>query len=103
MAHDADNEPGMEDLPPELQGFSALLDAQPGPVREAFHYCLCLMMAEAGVMRLVETFPSDAGTICHFETTAGEQVVVTRPPLSREQEGEILVMLREILDEDDAP
>ncbi len=32
----------MDELPPELEGFASLLDAQPQPTREAFQYCLCL-------------------------------------------------------------
>jgi hypothetical protein len=30
---------------------------QPEPVRQAFHYCLALMMVEAGKARLIETLP----------------------------------------------
>jgi hypothetical protein len=30
---------------------------QPEPVRAAFHYCLALMMVEAGKARLIETLP----------------------------------------------
>jgi hypothetical protein len=34
----------MSDLPPELAAFASLLDAQPAPVREAFRYCLALLI-----------------------------------------------------------
>jgi hypothetical protein len=58
------------DLPPSLSSFAALLDAQPEPVRQAFNYCLTLMMVEAG----------EAGQVCIFprrgpmgETVASEQ------------------------------
>jgi hypothetical protein len=47
----------MPDIPTSLASFSALLDAQPEPVRQAFNYCLALMMVEAGKARLIETFP----------------------------------------------
>jgi hypothetical protein len=32
--------------PPELAAFSDLLDAQPAPVRDAFYYCLCMLMIQ---------------------------------------------------------
>jgi hypothetical protein len=43
----------MDKLPLELEGFASLFDAQSGPVRELFAYCLCLMMPQAGKMCLV--------------------------------------------------
>ena len=49
----------MPTLPPELAAFSYLLDTQPAPVRDAFHYCLCLLMVEACKMRLVEKVPGE--------------------------------------------
>ena len=48
----------MTTLPPEFAMFASLLDAQPAPVRDAFNYCLCLLMVEARVIRPVEQFPS---------------------------------------------
>ena len=87
----------MTDLPPELEGFAFLLDAQPLPVREIFHYCLCLMMVETGKMRLVETVPGETSPICIFESIAGEAFSVSRPPLSQEEEAEVIAMLHEIL------
>ncbi len=47
------------DLPPDLSAFAQLLDAQPEPVRSAFHYCLALLMVEAGKARLIETRPGE--------------------------------------------
>ena len=90
----------MNDLPPELAAFSYLLDAQPAPVRDAFHYCLCLLMVEAGVMRPVEKVPGENGEICVFETVARVKFSVTRPALSRDQEAALIDVLREILKEE---
>ena len=87
----------MSDLPPELEGFASLLDAQPQPVREIFQYCLCLMMVEAGKMRLVDTISGDVSPISVFETTLGETFSVDRPPMSQEEEDEVIAVLREIL------
>jgi hypothetical protein len=87
----------MPTLPPELAAFSYLLDAQPAPVRDAFHYCLCLLMVEAGKMRLVEKLPGENGEICLFETAARVKFSVTRPVLSRDQEAALIDVLREIL------
>ena len=56
----------MNELPPDLQMFGAYLDAQPQPVREAFQYCLCLIMLETGGMKLVKTIPGDDGMLCFF-------------------------------------
>jgi hypothetical protein len=88
----------MPTLPPELAAFSYLIDAQPAPVRDAFHYCLCLLMVEAGVMRLVEK-----GEICVFapcrdgKTVTRAKFSVTKPALSRDQEAALIDVLREIL------
>ena len=87
----------MSELPPELEGFASLLDAQPGPVRDAFTYCLCLMMVESGKMRLTEMVPSEISPIYVFETTAGDTFSVQRPPMSQEQEAELIAALRDIL------
>jgi hypothetical protein len=64
---------------------------------DAFHYCLCLLMVEAGVMRLVEKGPGENGEICLFETVARVKFSVTRPALSRDQEAALVDVLREIL------
>jgi hypothetical protein len=56
----------MPDIPTSLATFAALLDAQPEPVRQAFNYCLALMMVEAGKARLIETLPGEAGQVCVF-------------------------------------
>ncbi|UCC53013.1 MAG: hypothetical protein JSV68_03420 [Anaerolineaceae bacterium] len=90
----------MDELPPELEGFATLLDAQPQPVREIFQYCLCLMMAKADKMRLVDRIPGEASVICVFESSAGETFSVARPPMSQEEEAEVIAVLREILDDE---
>jgi hypothetical protein len=90
----------MTELPPELVGFATFLDAQQQSVREIFQYCLCLMMVETGKMRLVETVPGETAAICVFESSAGETFSVTRPPMSQEEEAEVIVVLREILDDE---
>ncbi|UCG12724.1 MAG: hypothetical protein JSU72_19980, partial [Deltaproteobacteria bacterium] len=56
--------------PPELAADSYPLDAQPAPVRDAFHYYLCVLMVETGKMRLVEKVPGKTGMICVFATTS---------------------------------
>ena len=90
----------MTALPPELAAFSYLLDTQPAPMRDAFHYCLCLLMVEAGKMRLVEKVPGENKEICVFETVARVKFSVTRPALSRDQEAALIDVLREILEEE---
>jgi hypothetical protein len=90
----------MTNLPPELAAFAYLLDGQPAPVRDAFHYCLGLLMVEAGRMRLVETVPGENGGICVFETIVGDKFSVTRPAMSVEQEAALIDVLREVLKEE---
>jgi hypothetical protein len=90
----------MTTLPPELAAFSDLLDAQPAPVRDAFQYCLCVLMAQAGVMRLVEKVPSENGVVCVFATTSGDHFGVRRPAMTREQEAELIDTLRDILQDE---
>ena len=87
----------MSTLPPELAAFAYLLDAKTPQVRDVFHYCLCLLMVQAGKMRLVEN-----GEICVFETVARVKFSVTRPTLSRDQEAALIDVLREILKDEGA-
>ena len=87
----------MTEFPAELQLFSSLLDAQPPPVRQAFQYCLCLMMLEAGDMKLLKSMPGDKGELCYFETSTGEAFTIPRPAITAEQEAEVIETLREIL------
>ena len=77
--------------------FGAYLDAQPLPVREAFQYCLCLIMLETGGMKLVKTIPGDDGMLCFFETTAGDAFTISRPPITAEEEAGIVEVLRDIM------
>ena len=86
--------PSDYDSPPELAAFASVLDAQPGRVRDAFNYCMCLLMVEAGKMRLVEEGP---GEICVFETVTRVKFRVAKPALSRDQEAALIDVLREIL------
>jgi hypothetical protein len=89
-----------DDLPPELTEFVAVLDAQPGPVQAIFQYCLAMLMVEAGKARLTETQPSEAGTMCTFETVAGDVFTLLKPQLSEADEAAIRAELREILGKD---
>ena len=87
----------MDDLTPEIQMIGAYVDAQPQTVREAFQYCLALMMVESGKAQLVETIPGDEGIICHFETVAGDSFAIKRPKMARELEADLIDALNEIL------
>jgi hypothetical protein len=82
---------------PDFSSLASLLDAQPEPVRGMFQYCLALAMVELGRGRLVGTVPGEAGPICTFETTRGEQFSLARPPMSEEQEARVIEDLRKIL------
>ena len=56
----------MTELPPELAAFAPLLASQPTPVREAFQYCLCLMMVENGKMHQIEILPGESTPVVRF-------------------------------------
>ncbi len=87
-------------LPPEYAAFAGLLDAQPAHIRDAFNYLLCLLMAERGALRLVDTHAGADGEVCLFESSAGETFAIVRPPIAAEVEAQITATLRTILDED---
>jgi hypothetical protein len=91
----------VSNLPPELQQFATILDAQPGPIQTAFQYAICLLMVESGKMRLVETVPGESGATCIFETIAGDIFSVTKPPMDQETEAGWVEQLRAILEEDE--
>jgi hypothetical protein len=90
----------MPDLPPELELFSSLADAQPAPVRAALHYCLAVVMVEAGKARVVETLPGDTSPICVYETMAGDTFSLVKPAISQEEEEDLIATLRQIINEE---
>ncbi len=51
-------------------------------------------------MLLVKTVSGETSDICAFESIAGETFSVVRPAMSPEQEAEMMVLLREILDDE---
>lgn len=93
----------MKHLPSELAVYSYLLDGQPPQVRNAFTYCLCLLMVEAGLMRTIEKVQgirSGNSRVCVFETRVGDRCSVVRPVMDKEQEAALLDVLREIIKEE---
>ena len=65
-------------------------------MRDAFHYCLCLLMVEAGKMRLVEKVP---GEICVFETTVGERFSAVESAINKQQELALIGVFGGVLEE----
>ncbi len=87
-------------LPPELQAFAAVLDAQPGQVQINFQYVLAMLMVEDDKAQLIKTEPGENGAYCTFRTIAGDTFTVLKPPLSMVQETEMVETLRQILTEE---
>ena len=87
----------LQSHPRDFSSLASLLDAQPEPVRTMFAYCLALAMVELGKGRLLWRIPGDAGPICTFETNRGEQFSLARPPMSGEQETQVIAELRSII------
>lgn len=88
----------MTTLPPELAAFSTLLDRQPAPLRDAFGYCLAIAMVRSRFARLVETTRGETGPMCTFETITGERFSLTRPPMSKKMEAEVMEAARQLLE-----
>jgi hypothetical protein len=88
--------------PPELAAFSYLLDAQHAHARDCFDYCLCLLMAQAGKMHLVEKVPGEpvladgprSGVVCVFATISGDHFSVLKPRMSKESRAATIDVLR---------
>jgi hypothetical protein len=78
----------------------SILDAQPALVRDAFNYCLCLLMAQADKMRLAEKVPGENGVVCVFTMTSGDHFNVVEPRMSKESKAAVIDVLREILAEE---
>lgn len=54
-----------DDLPPELQAFASLLDAQPPDIQEAFQFLLATAMHEAGKFELLNVAEIDGRWSTH--------------------------------------
>jgi hypothetical protein len=61
---------------------------------------MAMMMVEVGKAQLIETTPGEGGTICTFESSAGECFSVARPAMSEEVEAWLMERVREILGEE---
>jgi hypothetical protein len=79
---------------------ATLLATEPYWTRDEFNHCFCLLMVEAGEMRMVERVPGLGSEVCTFETVDGDIFSVTRPPMSADLEATFKAKLREILDEE---
>ena len=86
-------------LPPKLQAFASLLDAQPPEAQEAFQFLLATAMHEAGKFELVSAAEVD-GRWHYTFSRAGEVFSVVRPEMSKETERRVRGMVREILVEE---
>ena len=89
-----------EDLPPEMQAFARLIDAQPPAVQEAFQFCLAIAIQEAGKLELVGVTQVGGRTHYAFRSITGDVFTVVRPEISKEVERELREELREILQEE---
>lgn len=86
--------------PPELEGFSEFLDAQPPSLQNIYQYCLCLIMVEAGKMELVETPSGGEEAICIFRSVNGLEFDVVKPKIYEPDEELLVEALRKLLRDD---
>jgi len=90
----------ISNLPPELQAFASLLDAQPPEVQEAFQFLLATAaMHEAGKFELLSVAEVD-GRWHYTFSGAGEVFSVVRPEMGKQTERQVREMVREILAEE---
>jgi len=82
-------------LPPKLQAFASLLDAQPPDVQRAFQFLIAAAMHEAGKFQLLNVAEVD-GRWHYTFSGAGEVFSVVRPEMDKEMERKV----REILVEE---
>ena len=87
------------DPPPNLQTFTALLDAQPPEVQEGFQFLLATAMHEAGKFELLNVAEVDGQWHYTFSGT-GEVFSVVRPEMDKGMERKVREMVREILGEE---
>ncbi len=86
----------MTNLLPELTAFSYLLDAQPAPVWDAFHYRLWSKPGRCASSRssTVKTRQCCLFASCRDDkTTAHDRFSVTRPAVSKGQEAALIDVL----------
>jgi len=87
------------DLPPKLQAFASLLDAQPTDVQEAFQFVLATAMHEAGKFELLNVGEVD-GRWHYTFSGAGEVFSVVRPEMTKEMDKKVREEVREMLGEE---
>ncbi|MBN1994517.1 MAG: hypothetical protein JW953_17600 [Anaerolineae bacterium] len=87
-------------LPLEAQALAAHLDAQPRSIQVIVQYCVGMAMVESGKAELINTKPSEDGTLCTFETVAGDVFTLPKPPMDTDTETLVMEMLRNILEEE---
>ncbi len=88
------------DLPTELQMLSRIVDGQPPPVRELFHYEVTTLLVEDRKAESVERHTIDAREHLTLRTTAGGSFTIVKPLAGEELLAKMCATAREILDEE---
>ncbi len=84
----------IDKLPPNLQAFASLLDAQPPEVQQAFQFLLATAMHEVGKFEFLSVAEVD-GRWHYTFSGAGEVFSVVRPEMGKEMERRIKKGLRD--------
>jgi hypothetical protein len=87
----------MQNLPPELEMFSPILEGLGEDVQHTFIYCLSRILTEAGEMKVVLRQPGTGGDLYVFESKSGGRFQVMRPPMTAEQEKSLMDRLVKII------
>ncbi len=88
------------DLPSELEALAQLLDTQPSPVRELFHYALVMLMIEKRKANVVERHIMDAREYLTIQTLAGDTFSIVKPLISDDELDTLMILARDVLRED---
>jgi hypothetical protein len=87
-------------LPPKFEYLAALIDQRPPRVREAFHFCLAVLLEESGKATLLNTSQVDGRTHYSYHTVAGDIFTVVRPEIDAQTERAVRELVMQILEED---
>jgi hypothetical protein len=89
-------------LPPDLEMLSRMIDGQPPQVRELFHYALAMLMVENGKAEITERHHVDNLEHLNIKTTAGDVFEILTPQVSDERLQQSRTLARETLRQDRA-
>ena len=87
-------------IPPELEILSRIVDGQAPAVRELFQYALTMLMVEDGTAEVVERHVIDLREHLTFRTNAGDLFTIVKPDVNGNLLARMREMARDVLSDD---